>query len=285
MLKSLSTQFIATLCFGPIGLVYSSMAAAVFLTLILAVLYFTEIGIAAVVIIWPIAIVAGLIFVKLHNDQIRSSGSTLLLGPDDEDQGLSAIGSWMRGIAVLALLGVGSYVVFSTNKEDFTDSVADRVADATAPGEDVKQVKQIEVLGSVTTDNDTNNVNDNDNDNDNELNLAETFPLGDDGVVLTSSTVQPDSSVTVITLDEQTVQPVVIGTAAQSSSPDRNIWYVDSELVNLRDGPGTNFSILIQVVRGDELAEIERAGNWIRVEMSDTGATGWIYSRLVSPQR
>lgn len=146
MLKSLSTQFIATLCFGPIGLVYSSMAAAVFLTLILAVLYFTEIGIAAVVIIWPIAIVAGLIFVKLHNDQIRSSGSTLLLGPDDEDQGLSAIGSWMRGIAVLALLGVGSYVVFSTNKEDFTDSVADRVADATAPGEDVKQVKQIEVL-------------------------------------------------------------------------------------------------------------------------------------------
>ena len=70
MLKSLSTQFAATLFFGPLGLAYSSMAAAVFLTLVLAVLYFTGLGILAVGLVWPIAIIVGLVFVKLHNDQI-----------------------------------------------------------------------------------------------------------------------------------------------------------------------------------------------------------------------
>jgi len=51
MLKSLSTQFAATLLFGPLGLAYSSVAAAVFLTLLFAVLYFTDLGMLAAVIV------------------------------------------------------------------------------------------------------------------------------------------------------------------------------------------------------------------------------------------
>jgi len=78
MLKSLTTQFAATLFFGPLGLAYSSVAAAVFLTLLFAVIYFTGLGLMAALLIWPIAIITGLVFVKVHNDQIRSSGSRLL---------------------------------------------------------------------------------------------------------------------------------------------------------------------------------------------------------------
>ena len=60
--------------------------------------------------------------------------------------------------------------------------------------------------------------------------------------------------------------------------------YVQAEVVNLREGPGTGFSILAQVERGDELTEIARNGQWVNVTAKNSGTTGWIFGRLVAQQ-
>jgi len=61
--------------------------------------------------------------------------------------------------------------------------------------------------------------------------------------------------------------------------------YVDSAVVNLRDGPGTNFKVLVQVQRGDELKEIDRVGGWVNVTTSNSATNGWILGRLVTTEQ
>ena len=114
------------------------------------------------------------------------------------------------------------------------------------------------------------------------MDIATTYPL--DAVVVPSS-VQSESTFSWGATDQEAAEPVVIDTASQPQVESENLLYVDSELVNLRDGPGTNFEILSQVERGDELAEVERRGSWINVTATESGATGWIFGRLVSSQR
>ncbi len=286
MLKSLSTQFIATLFFGPLGLVYSSVAAAVFLSLILAVLYFTELGILAVAVMWVIAIVVGLVLVKLHNDQIRSSGGSLLLGPDEEEgEAVSTAGSWGRGVAVLSMLAVGGYAGYWYSSQAERSSGADsgRVASVNS--------SQASLTGSA----DSGNFNSSNQSNTGELDktesdlaIAKTYPIdGDqfDGSAFPVSGSRSATTVTVLTSDQQAVEPVIIATSSAAEEINGNVYYVDSEMVNLREGPGTNFSILDQVERGDELIEVDRAGSWIRVKATESSAAGWIFSRLVSSQR
>ena len=282
MLKSLSTQFAATLFFGPLGLAYSSMAAAVFFTLVLAVLYFTGLGILAVGLVWPIAIIVGLVFVKLHNDQITSAGSSLLLGPDDEPIGVSTMGSWGRGVAVLSLLGVIGYLAFwyfPANKK------ADEYASERS---EIRSSDSGTLLGSSSSDGSTSSSSGfssgsrSGSGDISDLAIAKTYPIeSDTGSSASSASGSGDFSV--VTLDQQEVQSIVIGTSSQPDTSGNRL-YVQSELVNLREGPGTNFSILSTVERGEELAEIDRAGSWIRIRTTGTGATGWIFNRLVSTQ-
>lgn len=285
MLKSLSTQFAATLFFGPLGLAYSSVAAAVFLTLILAVLFFTELSIVAFVVMWPIAIVAGLVMVKLHNDQIRSSGSTLLLGPDDDEENpVSAYGSWGRGVAVLSMLAVGGYLAhwYSTQSENATNRAIAQIA--SSDRSDTRLTGSVaSVIDSTVVDSDNSQSMSYELSNsgdDSTLAIAKTYPIDGNSIAGHS-----DNTVTVLTSDQQIVEPVIIGTSSEPAVLSANLLYVKSEMVNLREGPGTNFSILDQVVLGDELLEMERAGSWIRVSATESGALGWIFSRLVSTER
>lgn len=257
MLKSLSTQFAATLFFGPLGLAYSSVAGAVFLSLLFAVLYFTALGLAAVVIIWPIAIIAGLVFVKLHNDQIRSSGSSLLLGPGGEEAVVGTLGSWGRGIAVLSLMGVVGYLALWYSPSGTSEKLGRMV--------DVSPVENAVAAGDFSPESEPVDNTD--------APLATTFPVDD------------NDSFAVTTFDEQEVTPVVVESESTESAVIETLLYVDSAVVNLRDGPGTNFKVLEQVQRGDELREVERAGGWVSVTTTDSGTTGWILGRLVSPQQ
>lgn len=254
MLKSLTTQFALTLFFGPLGLAYSSMAAAVFLTLVLAVLVFTELGIYAVMVVWPIAIITGLVFVKTHNDGMRQSGSRLLLGPGEEGALVSTVGSWGRGLAVLSLLAVGGYLSYWY-----------------VSGPDSKKLLMESLSMETTTE--SNDI------------VAETTVKTVTAAETSSTEAASNESSQVITFGDNEVIPVVIGTSSESPadvvSPS-DLLVVDAQMVNLRDGPGTNFSILDQVVRGDELQELDRAGLWVNVTSISTGVTGWIYSGLVS---
>lgn len=251
MLKSLSTQFAATLFFGPLGLAYSSVAAAVFLTLLLSVLYFTAIGILAVAIIWPISMVVGVVFVKIHNDGMRQSGSRLLLGPGEEGELISTIGSWGRGLAVLSLIAVAAILTLLY-----------------LPSSDIGRI--VDAPASVSTPDVVNDV---------ANSVVKDSASEESGV---NSPEETDESFRVVTLDQRTVTPVVIGTSSASNSG--NSLYVQAEVVNLREGPGTGFSILAQVERGDELTEIARDGQWVNVTAKNSGTTGWIFGRLVDQQ-
>ncbi len=255
MLKSLSTQFAMTLVLGPLGLLYSSVAAAVFLTLVLAVLYFTELGSMSVLVVWPIAIITGLVFVKMHNDSMRQSGSRLLLGPGEEGDLVSAAGSWGRGLAVLSLMAIGGYLAFWYVPGA---SKIGSIVDANPASAESVVVNPVTIADPITP-------------------------------VVTTTAEPAENTFTVVTVDERVVTPVVIGTSSSPEADDVSLsttLYVDAEVVNLRKGPGKDFSVLTQVERGDELSEIGRQGGWVNVIAADSGTTGWIFGRLVSnPQQ
>ena len=256
MLKSPSTQFAATLFFGPLGLAYSSVAAAVFLTMLLAVLIFTELGIFAIAIIWPISIIAGLLLVKMHNDGFRQSGRGLLLGPGEEAPLVSALRSWARGLAVLGLIAVGGFITFWYVQNSRSD-IGRIVEDTDEPAESI--------LASNTASNtDTQQA----------------------AIVIGA----PDQSVDdnyVVTFDQQQIEPVVIDSSSQatSDSEDGIILYVTEEVVNLRKGPGTSNVILAQMVRGQRVSELGRDGAWVNVKDLSSGKDGWVFGRLIGPQQ
>lgn len=281
MLKSLITQFLATLILGPLGLAYSSMAAAVFLTLILAVLYFTELGLLAVLIVWPIAIFAGLIFVQMHNEHIRTSGGRLLLGPDDdEDEMVSAYGSWGRGVAVLAVLVAVSYFAYWNSAErDNPDQQVAGESSTDAESAAVPARSPEQVVDTSVADADLSGSSSAGETAETELPIAQTFSIDND-----TDESQSEDGFSVITLEEQEFQPIVIGTSSQPLSDSGNRLYVDTKLVNLREGPGTGFAIITTVQRGVELSEVDRSGNWVEVITTDSGARGWVFNNLVSTE-
>lgn len=134
MQKSLSTQIAATVFFGPMGLAYTSMAVAVFFTLLLAVLIFTELGILSVLLIWPLSIIIGMLLVKLNNDQHRHHGR-LLLAPEDEDGSLiGAVSSGGRAfVAICALALLGTFAIwFSSGKKNDVSPGIGRIVDSPA---------------------------------------------------------------------------------------------------------------------------------------------------------
>lgn len=56
---------------------------------------------------------------------------------------------------------------------------------------------------------------------------------------------------------------------------------VDGENVNLRSGPGGNYSVLWELGRGFPLKVLGSKGDWIKV-VDFEGDGGWIYSKLVA---
>lgn len=271
MLKSLLTQFAATLFLGPLGLVYSSMATAVFFTLLLAVMFFSELGIYSVLLIWPISIVTGLLMVKFHNDNVRQSGTRLLLGPDEEPSRLTAIGSWVRGFAVLSLIAVSGYIVYLYLPE--------------IRGNEPDQIVDSGIAVPVVTSNLADPLD--------SQNANSVTPIQVDQNSAGSSGTEnrTDGGFAVVALPKREITPVVIDAKSDDvvSNSDAGIvtnqatLLVREAVVNLRQGPGTTFAIVTQVERGELLIEFARDGQWVNVEAAATGATGWIYGRLVSP--
>lgn len=69
MKKSYIVQFLLTLFFGPLGLFYSSTAAA--LGFLITSLVFVPLSMGlAVLLIWPICIVVGFALVAKHNGKV-----------------------------------------------------------------------------------------------------------------------------------------------------------------------------------------------------------------------
>lgn len=58
---------------------------------------------------------------------------------------------------------------------------------------------------------------------------------------------------------------------------------VASDRVNLRAGPSDDSNVRSQVLRGEEVIELRRDGNWLGVRVLRTGEEGWMFGELLTP--
>lgn len=57
--------------------------------------------------------------------------------------------------------------------------------------------------------------------------------------------------------------------------------YIDTELLNLRSGPGTKFDVIDKLAAGDSVIEMGKEGQWSEVKSTD-GKTGYVSSRFLT---
>ncbi len=62
---------------------------------------------------------------------------------------------------------------------------------------------------------------------------------------------------------------------SQASAPSSRVVFVKWPQASLREGPGTNFKVTVQVQKGTALEVVEEKGQWYRVKLED-GQEGWI---------
>ncbi|QNO15641.1 SH3 domain-containing protein [Alkalicella caledoniensis] len=65
------------------------------------------------------------------------------------------------------------------------------------------------------------------------------------------------------------------------SKSGHQIAYINSSLVNVRSGPGTNHSLVTQVRSGDIVRILSEQGDWCRVILPD-GKEAWIFKPLLT---
>ena len=72
---------------------------------------------------------------------------------------------------------------------------------------------------------------------------------------------------------------------ASEFSPGRRVpGRVDATRLNIRALPGTRYSVIAQVSRGDRVTVVDRDGEWLGIEISGL-ATGWVHSQHVEASR
>lgn len=81
-----------------------------------------------------------------------------------------------------------------------------------------------------------------------------------------------------------TVACVIAALAAGSSfAASGDPLSVTGSRVNVRSGPGTDNAVVTQVNRDQRVVEIAREGDWVQVEIANSGGRqGWIHSSLVA---
>jgi LCP family protein required for cell wall assembly len=73
-----------------------------------------------------------------------------------------------------------------------------------------------------------------------------------------------------------------LGNAAHPPSPEATKMVVTGRTVNVRSGPGSNYSIIASAVAGDTVWELGTVGSWVKVELT-SGSIGYIANWLVQP--
>lgn len=71
--------------------------------------------------------------------------------------------------------------------------------------------------------------------------------------------------------------------AAAVSDAAMDIRAVNGDRVNMRNGPGTNFSVLGTLGRGVAVEVLQETGDgWVKLRVADTGRVGWMADFLLS---
>lgn len=80
----------------------------------------------------------------------------------------------------------------------------------------------------------------------------------------------------------ETPEPEVVEVAAEPTPP-ADIRAVAGSRVNMRQGPGTNFSVLDTLDGGTQTEVLETNGDgWARIQVVSTGQIGWMAERLLT---
>ena len=75
----------------------------------------------------------------------------------------------------------------------------------------------------------------------------------------------------------------MLARTAAAAADGIDIRAVSGDRVNVRDGPGTNYSVVNQLVRGDKVEVLQDAGDgWVKLRPVDGGPVGWIASFLLT---
>jgi len=68
---------------------------------------------------------------------------------------------------------------------------------------------------------------------------------------------------------------------AQAASVTSGRIYFATGTVNVREGPGTNFSIIAKLNLGDEVRSLQREAKWDKVKLKD-GRVGYVFNQLLT---
>jgi uncharacterized protein YgiM (DUF1202 family) len=76
--------------------------------------------------------------------------------------------------------------------------------------------------------------------------------------------------------------PIVSGTPTTPSTPTSPVGVVNTGAANVRSGPGTTYTVIAVVTRGQQVALLGRNADisWARVRVGD-GTTGWLNASLI----
>ena len=88
-----------------------------------------------------------------------------------------------------------------------------------------------------------------------------------------------------VTAVDATVMPAVaVDTATtEMQAPIADIRKVTGRRVNMRQGPGTQFSVVSSLGAGEEVEVLQTPGNgWLKLQVVSTGRIGWMADWLVS---
>ena len=59
-----------------------------------------------------------------------------------------------------------------------------------------------------------------------------------------------------------------------------NTGIVKANRVNVRTGPGLNYSVLLQLSKTDMVTVVDKRGDWLKIDAPE-GAFGWVFSKFI----
>lgn len=120
--------------------------------------------------------------------------------------------------------------------------------------------------------------------NDEAVKIAIARTLADEGLAPADDTAkQDDLSEDVAGAPAPEAEKDATETAA-AEAPKAPIWYVTGSRVNLRSGPSTGNRVVGQAALGQKAEKLEESGGWIKIRLSDSGETAYIYGKFLSPE-
>ena len=109
-----------------------------------------------------------------------------------------------------------------------------------------------------------------------------TAPSAEEDTI-TPSAVEPEEILPSLVDNQIVVTPLDVSDEVITLPAGSDIRAVSGDRVNLREGPGTNYSVIDQLVRGDKVEVLQDEGEgWVKLRPVGGGTIGWMASFLLT---